>query len=706
MKTWKKFGTFLLTLALFISVMAIPVLAEGVNAEQDGLEVTLSTDKEEYTQGEEIQVTICVTNTNEETVNNVSLEYLPIDNYQLDDSNESKWQIGDLGAGETKTKTVTYKPLVASAETDSDSNSNINSDSNSDSESEAISEEQSSDDNDNVAITGNIAEEITNYGDNLVIIEESDERILSPKTGDNNNVMLWMILFAVSMAGIVSLSILGKKKGIKFWSFMLGATIVCGAIMTTNDSKVFAEEGSTNGFTVQKVAYVDGNELNVKALVTYDALQIADATTGTLSGKICKASDHSTPVIGANVNVYKDDQLYTTLTANSTGNYSVDLPAGDYCIKINADGYIEFIVYATVVENSNTYMETVFLIEGTEENSGVASGYIYNALTGSGIEDVELTIRNNWDNTDTGSVVATVTTGADGSYSVELPLGNYTVNAAKTGYISTSFNIIVQEGTTDSQNGTMTAVISGDQFRIVLTWGKDPCDLDSHVEGLLSDDNRFHVYYYHESQYDGETMVCSLDVDETSGYGPETITLNTTTEYPYYYYVNRYAGTGTLATSEAHVNVYQGDSLLYSFNVPTDQGNGDYWNVFAIVNGELIVSNSITSSPDRRYATSSRMRSLVYDFSDEVLAEKEYYADETEDEIEVEIADEIEDETEDETEVDIEDETSDEVEDETDDSLSVTEVSSPDDEYTAQDDIQEEEESVDDMSVDDMDTCQ
>ena len=101
---------------------------------------------------------------------------------------------------------------------------------------------------------------------------------------------------------------------------------------------------------------------------------------------------------------------------------------------------------------------------------------------------------------------------------------------------------------------------------------------------------------------DGDTEVCNLDIDDTTSYGPETITLNATTVQPYYYYVYRYAGSGTVAASEAQVKVYRGSELVQTFHVPTDLGSGDYWNVFAIVDGELQVRNTITSSAETSYA--------------------------------------------------------------------------------------------------------
>lgn len=327
-----------------------------------------------------------------------------------------------------------------------------------------------------------------------------------------------------------------------------------------------------------------------------------EAGEGTLSGRICKASDRTTPVEEANVRIYSDGKMCGGLIADPSGNYSIVLPEGEYRIEITARGYISFSAYASVRGEETTYMETFLMVEGGEEESGTACGTIYNALTGSGVEDVTLEVRKGWNAAEAEAVLATVTTDFYGDYSVTLPLGNYTLTAVKEGYISAVVNIVVQKGTTSSQNGTVTPVGYGDSFRIVLTWGKNPSDLDSHVEGWLSNGDFFHVYYLNTWKYDGDVEVCNLDVDDTTSYGPETITLNATADTPYYYYVYRFYGSGTLATSEAQVKVYQGGTLIATFNVPTDQGSGDYWNVFAIVNGELIVRNTITSEADTDYA--------------------------------------------------------------------------------------------------------
>lgn len=331
--------------------------------------------------------------------------------------------------------------------------------------------------------------------------------------------------------------------------------------------------------------------------------RFGDVKPGTLSGKICKASDRVTVIPNASIEIYRDGNLHTSAKSDASGNYAISLPVGTYFVKISSAGYIDFNAYATVESNENTYMETFLLVEGSETDTGIASGKIINSLSGTGAPDVTLSIRKDWNNTnENAEIIKTTVSDSDGNYSIELPLGNYTVAVSKEGYSPSTFNIVVQAGTTNNQDGTITPIISGNNYLITLTWDENPRDLDSHVVGTLNSGDEFHVFFSHKSQNDGNDVVCNLDYDDTDSYGPEHITLTETTDKPYYYYIHRYAGSGAINTSGAQITVEQGNVLIAKFNVPTDLGPDDYWNVFAIKNGQIIVNNTITSTPDISYA--------------------------------------------------------------------------------------------------------
>ncbi len=362
-----------------------------------------------------------------------------------------------------------------------------------------------------------------------------------------------------------------------------------------------------------KGSYVaQANDDNAQASKNFEVNKKAQTVTlqvtanGQLSGKVCKASDRITAISDATIKVYANGLLAATVFSDSDGNYTMTLPVGTYWVTITAEGYLDFASYATVQPNVNTYMETFLMIEGEEGTIGTASGTVINSLFGTSESGVSLQFVKDWNNTNPNAeVLTTVITDGSGMYSVELPIGNYTVRASKEEFNDASFNIVVQEGTTDNQNGTITPILGegvGNQYLITLTWEENPRDLDSHLEGRTAAGDWFHVYFSDKSAYDGDMLACNLDYDDTTSYGPEHITLVVTGDEAYYYYIHHFAGNGTISTSGAQITVEQGNTLVAVYNVPTDMGSDLYWNVFAIKNGQLITANTITSSPDTSYA--------------------------------------------------------------------------------------------------------
>lgn len=133
-----------------------------------------------------------------------------------------------------------------------------------------------------------------------------------------------------------------------------------------------------------------------------------------------------------------------------------------------------------------------------------------------------------------------------------------------------------------------------DGIRIVLSWNETPADLDSHL--WYSDQ---HIYYNSK-----EGHRANLDVDDTDGYGPETITIQEKkfgTEYVYavhnYSYME-YPASRTLSQSGAKVFVYIGQSLVKTYYIPTDHV-GNLWTVFKVTaEGEIEDINSFSGSSD------------------------------------------------------------------------------------------------------------
>ena len=143
--------------------------------------------------------------------------------------------------------------------------------------------------------------------------------------------------------------------------------------------------------------------------------------------------------------------------------------------------------------------------------------------------------------------------------------------------------------TLTGQNLTMSNTLGAGEIRIVLEWGANPMDLDSHLNTSQGE-----VSFMNMSI----SGVASLDVDDTNGNGPETITIETSAEQ-YTYYVKDYtnsndSSSNALAGSGATVKVYlPGESSPRIFYVPS--GSGTVWEVFRINNGSIEEINRITN---------------------------------------------------------------------------------------------------------------
>ncbi|HEX6832759.1 MAG TPA: tetratricopeptide repeat protein [Rudaea sp.] len=131
-----------------------------------------------------------------------------------------------------------------------------------------------------------------------------------------------------------------------------------------------------------------------------------------------------------------------------------------------------------------------------------------------------------------------------------------------------------------------------DGLRIVLSWGANPADLDSHVVYP-----RNNIYWHNRQGADA-----NLDIDHTDGYGPETITLERkhageTYVYAVHDYTNRTVpALDQLAQSQAKVFVYVGQSLVRTYYVPQGQA-GNLWTVFRITGeGEFQDINTVSGT--------------------------------------------------------------------------------------------------------------
>jgi len=139
----------------------------------------------------------------------------------------------------------------------------------------------------------------------------------------------------------------------------------------------------------------------------------------------------------------------------------------------------------------------------------------------------------------------------------------------------------------------MSPVLSNDEWRIVLTWGESPRDLDSHL--IFYNENQWWTrcpeMYYGLPQASCGGVSASLNVDDTSSFGPEVTTLYIPRDgcswgyqcekwvYKVRNYSGRYDTSNGWAESQAVVMLYNGDHLAGTYTVgehghTTDNGRG------------------------------------------------------------------------------------------------------------------------------------
>lgn len=324
-----------------------------------------------------------------------------------------------------------------------------------------------------------------------------------------------------------------------------------------------------------------------------------------LTRTIATATDGDATVSGGNGTVSGGNGaeiapgVYRAYT-DANGNYVFPtLLPGTYTIRVNAEGYME-LVFATVEvtgQEQASVVEQATLLSDSG-NSGVF-GVVESAVTGEVLEGVTVTFFAGWNAS--GDVVGTATTDENGFYSVDLPRGYYTARFAISGYITAVENVIACGITQDADLSP--SDLNEGEYRIVLTWGETPRDLDSYLYGQTeTSDEMFHVWYGDKEHVENGERVAWLDLDDTTSFGPETVTVvrEVAPGSVYRYSVRDFSNRGNdesyaMSNSGAQVNIYKGAVLLRTINIPANVP-GYIWNVFEI-NGDGVVTtiNAINS---------------------------------------------------------------------------------------------------------------
>lgn len=153
-------------------------------------------------------------------------------------------------------------------------------------------------------------------------------------------------------------------------------------------------------------------------------------------------------------------------------------------------------------------------------------------------------------------------------------------------------------------------VLDAPQIQITLIWGLNPSDLDSHLTARLEGNFTFHVYYNDEGSLIEEPYA-NLDTDDTTGYGPEIVSISTLRAGTYRYAVRHFAGQENISTSGAEVSLLLPGLGIYRFTPSAGQAAGtDIWRVFDLVIDSSGRVTSFTTLND--YVTGEDNSNLLY----------------------------------------------------------------------------------------------
>ena len=193
-----------------------------------------------------------------------------------------------------------------------------------------------------------------------------------------------------------------------------------------------------------------------------------------------------------------------------------------------------------------------------------------------------------------GETSVTAKTDSQGRINIPSPFGGIDDNSVTLIIKKEGYSTLVAKGPYSNLTYALSPTMSQlDGVRIVLSWGNQPQDLDSHISYPGN-----HICYHHKTG-----SLANLDVDDTDGYGPETITIERKAQgQKYLYAVHNYtsreeAGNSDLSgISDAKVFVYIGNTLIKSYEVPKGRRAGNVWVVFMIDEyGTIVDFNQFTN---------------------------------------------------------------------------------------------------------------
>ena len=315
--------------------------------------------------------------------------------------------------------------------------------------------------------------------------------------------------------------------------------------------------------------------------------------TYSISGSLKKAEDghHIHNLTGFTAVAIAQDAQSKKYDAELNGQKYVfkDLPEGEYNFIISGPGFNTLNARKIVDKPIDWEPELVKKIE----NFNITAKF-KNAINGEYITEVNgfaILAKDESGIAKNGEMKGNQFTLKD------LSEGEYEFSITAPGWIDSKMKKTVNRLNVND-NGYFDFVLSQElkitQYRIVMTWGSIPQDLDSRLYLRNGEE----ISFMHK---ESNGKIAKLDTDQVKGFGPETITVDilpTGNEVDKYYVLNYSQqadrNAPNITRSNAKVIVYNGSKEIKSYSVP-ESGIGLFWHVFDITKDGIKDVNAIVS---------------------------------------------------------------------------------------------------------------
>jgi len=281
-----------------------------------------------------------------------------------------------------------------------------------------------------------------------------------------------------------------------------------------------------------------------------------------------------------------DTELLDQVTSDAVGKeqefqWRIDgLEAGQVIDLVYRDGWVARAHPLEVPEMpsrpSAAALVGTGVYRGPKLGDGLLVGQVVNAINNEPVPGAEVHVA--------GTEIS-VRTDAEGNFRIDgAPTGPATLEISAEDFATEQLKRNLIAGGETFVRAVLSPGLEEGQIRLVLTWDREPKDLDAHLEGPLPGGEKFHVHYGRRGDLKSREYV-RLDVDDRNGEGPETITVLGVQPGQYHYYVHDYThgddpSSNALARSGAEVRLYYGGQV-YRFRVK-DDAVGNVWDVCTI----------------------------------------------------------------------------------------------------------------------------